>query len=48
MARAAANRAAIERWEDEGGALAIEEPLNADPGEPLDSDVEDAPQAEAR
>jgi len=42
MARVAADRAAIERWEDEGGrALAREEPLRTRPGDLPSSDAED-------
>jgi hypothetical protein len=42
--RPAADREAIARWEDEGGrTLAREERLYAEPGEPPDSNRDEAP-----
>ena len=49
MARVAADRAAIERWEDEGGsALALEESLRTRPGDLPRSDPEDGTSSGAR
>ena len=43
MASAAADRLAIERWEDEGGrALVLQVPLSAHPGELPAADAEDS------